>query len=95
MSRDAFFRDAVHFLRANLNLERLPAVENRGVQRLIEVRPRHGDVVFEPARHRTPDVVHHAERGIAVSFRIRDHADGEQVVHLLEAALLAQDLAVE
>src|SRR5882762_1808164 len=49
MSGDAFLSDAVHFLRANLVFKPLATENHRGVQRLIEVRPRHGDVVLEAA----------------------------------------------
>ena len=78
MCRDSFLGNAVHFLGPDLDLELVSALSHhRGVERLIQVWPRHGDVVFEPARNRPPDVMHHAERGIAVSLRIGDHADGE------------------
>ena len=81
---DAFFRDAVHFLRADLHFKRLAAMQNGGMQRLVEIGPRHGDVIFEAARDRAPDVVHHAERGVAVSLGVRDDAHGQQVINLLE-----------
>ena len=88
VSRDTFFRDAVHFLCANLDFKRLAAMQNSGMKGLIKVWARHGDVIFETARNRTPDVVHHAESCVAISLRVRDDAHGEQVIHLLEAALL-------
>jgi hypothetical protein len=40
-------------------------------------------------------VVDYAEGGVTVAFVISDDADGEQVIHLFEAALLANDLAVQ
>src|SRR5579885_720316 len=57
VSSDALLRDTVHLLRANLHFERLAAVENRGVQRLIQIRARHRYVVLETPRNRMPDVV--------------------------------------
>ena len=52
VSGDALLGDAVHFLRADLNFEWLAGMNHAGVQRLVEVRPRHGDVVLEPTRDR-------------------------------------------
>ena len=93
--RDAFFGDAVHILRADLDFERLAAVNHSGVQRLVQIRPRHGDVVLEAAGHGAPDVVNDAKRGIAIALRIRDDANGEKIVNLIQAALLANNLAVQ
>ncbi len=95
MRGDAFFRDSVHFLGANLNFKGLPPVDDRGVQRLIEIGARHRDVVFETAGHGTPDVMDDAECGIAVALRIRDDAYGEEIVNLVEAAALADDFSVQ
>jgi len=95
MRGHAFFGDAVHFLRANLHLEGLAAVEHGGVQRLVKIRAGHGDVVFEAAGDGAPDVMDDAERGVAVPLGIGDHANGEQIVDLLEAALLADHFLVQ
>src|SRR6185437_2940000 len=86
---DALLGDAVHFLGANLNFERLAGVNDGGVERLIEVGARHGDVVFEAARDRAPNLMHNAQSGVTVLDRIGDNADGHQVVDLIESALLA------
>ena len=94
VSGDAFFGDTVHFLSADLDLKRLPGMNDGGVQRLIKVRARHGDVIFETARDWPPDVVHYAERSVTVSLSVRDYADGEQVIYLFETALLPQNFAV-
>ena len=52
---DAVFAHAMHVLGADLHLER-PArrTDDRRVQALVHVYLRHGDVVFETARHRMP-----------------------------------------
>ncbi len=68
VSGDAFFRDAVHFLRADLHFKRLAAMQNGGMQGLIQVRARHGDVIFEAARDWPPNVMHHAEGGVTASL---------------------------
>src|SRR5215831_1095190 len=92
---DPFLRDAVHFLGADLDFKGLPGVDYRGVQGLIKVRPRHGDVILEPAGHGTPDVMDYAQGRVTVAFVVGDDANGQQVINLLEAALLALDLAVQ
>ena len=89
---DTLLGDAVHFLGADLHLERLPGMDHGRVQRLIEIRPRHGDVVLEAPRHGPPNLVDHAERRVAVLDRIGDHANGQQVVNLVEHPLLLLDL---
>ena len=95
MSGDAFFRDAMHLLGANLHFERLATVNDCGVQRLIEIRPRHGDVILEAAGNGSPNVVDHAERGVTIAFRVGNDANSEKIVNLFEAALLALQLAVQ
>src|SRR5713101_1991148 len=91
---DAFLRDAVHFLRADLHLERLAAVEHGSVQRLIKIRPGNGDVILEPPGDGAPDVVDNAEGRVTIALRIGDHAHGEQIVNLAKANFLAHDFAV-
>ncbi len=95
MRGHTFFRDAVHFLSANLQFKRLAAVQHGGVQGLIEIRPRHGDVILESAGHRAPDMVHNAQGRVTIPLAIADNADGKKIIDLLEAALLAHNLAVQ
>src|SRR5713226_8584810 len=95
MSRNAFFGDAVHFLGADLHFKRLAAVEHRGVQRLVEIGPSHGDVVLEAPGNRPPDVMYNAQSGIAIALVVGDDAEGEKIVDLIEAALLAHDFAMK
>jgi hypothetical protein len=90
----ALFGDAMHLLRANLHLERLPGVDHGGVQGLIEVGPGHGDVILKSAGHRTPHLVHDSQSGVATAHRIGDDAHGQQVVDLVESALLPLSLEV-
>ena len=64
---DALLRDEIHLLRSDLHFERLPFLgDDRRVQRLIEVRFRHRDVVLDPARNGTPHLMNDAEACVAV-----------------------------
>ena len=64
---DPFFRELVHLLSSNLNLKCDAAGTNhRRMQRLIQVRPRHSDKIFDPAGHRMPFVVNHSQRRVAI-----------------------------
>src|SRR6202044_1337412 len=49
----------------------------------------------ESAGHGTPEVMHHAEHSVTVALVVRNDAHGEQVVDLIEAALLANDFAMK
>ena len=86
--------DAVHFLRANLYFERLPRMDHRRVQRLVKVWPRHGDVILEPAGDGAPRLMDHAERGIAVANCVGNDANREQVVNLIDRAVIPQTFLV-
>src|SRR2546428_7443323 len=65
---NAFLRDAMHFLRADLYLERLAAVEHAGVERLIKIRAGNGDVVLEAAGDGAPDVVDDTESRVTIAL---------------------------
>jgi hypothetical protein len=67
MRRNPFFGSPVHLLGSNLHLEGEPVLADHGrVQRLIPVRPGHGDKVFDASGHRRPGLMNSAECGIAV-----------------------------
>ena len=94
--RDALLGDPVHLLGADLHLERQAALaDDRRVQRLVAVRPRHRDEVLEPSRHRRPHLVDDAEHRVAVLDAARDHAQREEVVDLIERDLLPLELLVD
>src|SRR5215470_13796200 len=95
MRRDTLFRDAVHFLRAYLHFERLTAVNHSRMQGLVQVRPRHGNVILEAAGHGAPDVMDDAESGVTVAFCICDDADSEKIVNLLDASPLTDNFPME
>src|SRR5262245_52164335 len=58
VSLDSLLRDPVHILGSDLNLKRLPILANdRCVQRLVEIWPGDGDVIFDAAGNRFPKIV--------------------------------------
>ena len=70
MGGDAFLRHLVHLFGANLNFKRRAIFgDHRSVQRLVEVRPRHGDEILDASGHRPPQVVNDAEHGVAILQR--------------------------
>src|SRR5579883_1482875 len=93
---DALFRDAVHLFCSNLNLEGHAArSNNRCMQRLVKIGPRHRDEILDAARHRMPFVVNHTECRVAVFHRVGNDANGDNVVDLIERDLLAFEFQVD
>ena len=91
VGRDTFFGNLMHFRGPNLHLERLPARNNGSMQRLVHVRARHGNEVFDASGNGSPRIVNHAERSIAVLHAIGDEAKRQQVINLINGyALLFQ-----
>ena len=84
--RDSFLGHLVHLARANLHFHPLAArTDHGGVQRLVHVRFRQGDVILETARHRLPVGVHDAQRLVTLAHRVHDDAERNEVVDLFEA----------
>jgi hypothetical protein len=70
---DAEFGVFVHFRRADLDLQRLAfRADDRRVQRAVVVALGARDVIVELARHRRPQGMHEAERGIT-GRHVLDH----------------------
>ena len=89
MGGDAVLGDAVHVPGADLDFHRVALrPDDRRVQRLVHVDLRHRDEVLEPSGHRLPQRVDDAERTVAVPDGTGDHADGREVVDLVELATL-------
>ena len=65
---------------------------HRGVQRLIAVGARHGDEVLDAAGHGTPESMNEPEDGVAGGYVLRDYADGQQIVDLIEGNFSALQL---
>ncbi len=78
----------MHILRAQLNFKRLAAMYHRGMQRLIKVRPRHGDVIFEASRNGRPYLMNHAKSRVAVFYRVGNHSHCQEIENLVQGALL-------
>lgn len=89
MGRDAVLGDFVHFPRSNLHFERFPVRPHHlGVERLIPVALRLGDVVIKEPCNGQERLVDDSERQIAVAHLLDDDAQGEEVVDFLEASTL-------
>src|SRR6185436_11270330 len=94
--RDALFGPAVHLDGADLDFERRAAVaDDRGVQRLVAVGPRHRDEVLDAAGHRLPGLMNDAERRVAVLDRVGDQPERDEVVDLIELDLLPLEFLVD
>ena len=95
MRRDAFFRRAVHLLGADLQLDALAlGTQHGGMQGLVHVGFRQGDVVFEASGNGFPEGMDDTQDGIAVAHGVGDDPNGQQVVDFLERQLLALHLLV-
>ena len=66
MRGDAFLGLLVHLVGADLHLERRSVFADDGrMQRLIAVRTRHRDEVFDPAGHRRPGLMDDPQGSVA------------------------------
>ena len=86
----------MHLHGADLDLDGAAiGTHHGGVQRLVEVGLGRGDVVLEAAGHGVPQAVDGAQGAVAVPHRLRDDAQGDEVVDLGELAALAGHLEVD
>ena len=93
---DAVFGDLVHFLGADLHLERdAVCADDGGVERLVHIRLGRADIVLEAAEHGAVEVMDDAEHVVAVGHGVDDDAEGEQVEHLVHRLVLRIHLAVD
>ncbi len=89
MRGDSFLRDPVHLRGTDLNLNALSLwTDHRRVQRLVHVRLRHRDEVFEAARYRLPRRVNNSKRLVARAHRRDDHAKTKDIVHILKGEFI-------
>ena len=89
-------RGLVHLPRPDLDLERDALLaDNRRMQGLIHVRLRRGDIVFEAAGDGAEQIVDMAEDIIAVRNVVHDHAEGIEVIELVDGFILGAHLAVD
>ena len=79
----------MHLIGTDLYFKRLPVrTDDRGVQRLIHIGFRHGDVIFKSARNRLIHLMDHAKRRIAVFYACHNDPDGKQIVDLVYRLVL-------
>ena len=94
--RDAVFRCVVHLPCADLHFKRHALLaDHRGVQRLIHIRLRRGDIIFEPAGDRAEHIVDDAQAVVAVNHRIDDDAHGIDIIDFIKIVVLHIHLAVD
>ena len=78
-------RAPVHLVRADLDLQGTPpGADHGGVDRLVEVELRRGDVVLDPPLDRGEDRVRDAQGGVAVRDGLDQDSHPDQVVDVLE-----------
>ena len=75
VSRNAPFCAFVHFSCTNLHFQWLSTwPNNSGVQRLVQIELRHGDVVLEPAHNWPPLTVNTTKRSVTVTHTVDNDA---------------------
>ena len=85
MRGDATLGDQVHFLGANLHLDRRAVrAEQHRVQRLIAVGLGDGDEIAETPVQRFEHRMHDAQRVVALGHRTHHDAEAEDIHHLVE-----------
>ena len=93
MRRDAEFVDLMHPAGADLQLDPLiGGADHTSVDRLIAVRLRRREIVFEPAGNGLMPTMHHAQGGVAIAFVRDDDAESDDVGELLERDALLPHL---
>ena len=98
VSGDAVFGSVVHLPGSDLNLKGDTAallIQNGGVQRLVHVGLRRGDVVLKALGDRGKFVVHDAEHRVALVRGIHDDPHGIDVINLVKVSALHVHLAVD
>ena len=96
MCGDAVLGVLVHFVGADLNLDRTPTGTNhRRMQRLIEVELRHGDIVFETPGNRVPPAVKRSQYRIAVANCLDQYAHGDKIKDLIKGFITDDHLLID
>ena len=96
MSRNTVLRRAVHFIGTDLDLKGLAcAADERGMERLVHIWLRHGDIVFKAARYRLIHLMDHAQSRIAVLHRFYHDAHGKKIINLIQGLILLDHLFVD
>ena len=85
MRGDAVFRDLVHFVGANLQLDALAArTDDGGVDRTVVVLLGRRDIVLEAPGHARPGRMRDADRGVAVGDGVDENPEAVDVGQLFE-----------
>ena len=95
---DAVLGHMVHFPGADLNFKgegNAPAADHRGVQRLVHIVFGYRNIILEAAGHLRPQRMAHAQHRVTIRHGIHQHADGDQIVNLIEGLILNHHFAVD
>ena len=96
MRRNAVFGVVVHFVGADLHLQRLSVgADHRRVQRLVYAEAWRGNIVLKPSRHRLVNRVDRTDSGIAILHVIDQNAHTHQVEDLVKVAPAHNHLLVD
>ena len=88
VSRHAFFADFMHFMRAYLNFNAcIFRPDYAGVNRLIPVRLRGGNIILKPPRHHVIFAVHDTQRLITGCHVVNNNAKSHNVRQLLKRSV--------
>ena len=86
----------VHLFGTDLDLDALAlGPDDRGMQALVAVGLGHGDIVLEAPVHRLPLRVYRTEHRVTVADVLDQHAEGHDVVHLVQGQGLGLHLFVD
>ena len=84
MGSDTIFCRAVHLVSTDLDLKWLSVVADQsGMQGLIHVLLRHGNIIFETAWDRLIHLMDHTQGRITVFHAVNHNPDRKQVIDLL------------
>ena len=86
----------MHLKGPDLDLKRLAvAADQCGVQRLVHIRLRHGNIVLEPARDRLVQLMDNTQGSVTVLYRIYNDAHCKQIINLIQRLVLVDHLSVD
>ena len=89
VGRDTAFGDLIHLFGADLYFKDLFVLtDDGGMQRLVHIRLRNGNIVLQPARDRCIFGLDVAQDFVAVLLGLGNNADRQQVQNLIEALVL-------
>ena len=96
MRGDAVLGALMHVEGADLDLHRLATgSDDRRMQRLVEIKLRHRDVVFETAGNRVPASVQRPQHAVAILDRLHQDTHSHQIEDLIEGLAAHDHLLVD